>query len=97
MDLTNEQQKYLRKLAHSLAPVIWIGQNGLTDNVIEELESALNHHELIKVRIRAGERDLRNQITIDIAHKTNAIVVQKIGNTITLFRQNKNKPLISFP
>ena len=97
MDLTNEQQKYLRKLAHSLAPVIWIGQNGLTDNVIEELESALNHHELIKVRIRAGERNLRNQITIDIAHKTNAIVVQKIGNTITLFRRNKNKPLITFP
>ena len=97
MDLTNEQQKYLRKLAHSLAPVIWIGQNGLTDNVIEELESALNHHELIKVRIRAGERNLRNQITIDIAHKTNAIVAQKIGNTITLFRRNKNKPLITFP
>ena len=97
MDLTNEQQKYLRKLAHSLAAVIWIGQNGLTDNVIEELESALNHHELIKVRIRAGERNLRNQITIDIAHKTNAIVVQKIGNTITLFRRNKNKPLITFP
>jgi RNA-binding protein len=97
MNLTNEQQKYLRKLAHDLDPVIWVGQSGLTDNVIEELKSALNHHELVKVRIRAGERDLRNQITIDITHRTNAIIVQKIGNSITLFRRNTNKPSITFP
>ena len=97
MNLTNEQQKYLRKLAHNLEPVIWVGQNGLTDNVIDELESALNHHELVKVRVRTGERDLRNQVTIDITNKTNAIVVQKIGNTITLFRRNTEKPSITFP
>ncbi len=97
MNLTNEQQKYLRKLAHNLDPVIWVGQSGLTDNVIEELKSALNHHELVKVRIRAGERDLRNQITIDITHRTNAIIVQKIGNSITLFRRTTNKPSITFP
>ena len=97
MNLTNEEQKYLRKLAHNLEPVIWVGQNGLTENVIDELKSALNHHELVKVRIRVGERDSRDQIIIDITHRTNAIVVQKIGNTITLFRRNTEKPSITFP
>lgn len=97
MNLTNEQLKHLRKLAHNLDPVIWIGQKGLSDNVIVELDSALNHHELIKIRIRAVERNSRNQIAADVTQRTNAIIVQKIGNTITLYRRNTDKPLINLP
>jgi len=97
MNLTNEQQKYLRKLAHNLEPVIWIGQNGLTDNVIEELNGALEHHELVKVKIRVGDRTIREQTITSLCVKSRAVLIQKIGNTVTLFRKNMKNPSISLP
>jgi RNA-binding protein len=61
MNLSNDQQKFLRKLAQNLDPVVWIGQNGLTDNVVDELNGALDNHELVKVKIRVGDRTIREQ------------------------------------
>ncbi len=56
MDITKTQQKFLRSKAHHLKPVLWIGQNGLTESVTAEIELALNHHELIKIKLRVGDR-----------------------------------------
>ena len=97
MNLTKEQKKFLRSLAHERKVIIWIGQNGLTENLLAEIDSALNHHELVKIKIRVGERELRDEIIESICNHTSALLVQKIGNTITLYKRKKNEPVIIFP
>jgi RNA-binding protein len=95
--INKAQKKYLRSLAHDCKPVIWIGQHGLTDNVMEEINIALDHHELIKIKLRVGEREEREKVTGDICTKTKAETIQKIGNTLTLYRRNDETPVIQFP
>lgn len=96
MSLKNVQKKHLRGLAHALSPVVMIGDKGLTDNVMNEIVIALEHHELIKVRIRA-ERDERVTITQQIVTATRADAVQSIGQILVLFRRNPKQPRISLP
>ena len=95
--LKKEQKKHLRSLAHDLKTIIWIGQNGLTENVMEEINTALNHHELIKIKIRAGERTERDEIAESICEQTSAESIQKIGNVIVLYKKNKKVPKIKLP
>ncbi len=54
--LTNNQKKYLRKLAHDLNPVVMIGQQGLSEAVLSELDSTMKKHELVKIKIRVDDR-----------------------------------------
>jgi len=95
--LSREQIKHLRTLAHARKIIIRIGQNGLTDNVLGEIEQALAHHELVKIGIRAGDREDRDTIAAAIIEQTGADPVQKIGNTLVLYRRNREKPLIPLP
>ena len=95
--LNKEQKKHLLSLSHNSDPVVWIGQNGLTENVLEEIENALEYHELIKVKIRVGEREVRDQVIDDTCAKTGSELVKKIGNVVTLYRRNKKKPKIKLP
>lgn len=94
--ITKLQIKYLRSLAHERKPVIWIGQHGLTDNVMDEINIALDHHELIKIKLRVGEREERERACIDICAKTKATLIQKIGNTASIYRRNDDAPVIQF-
>ena len=59
INLTAHQKRYLRGLAHSLKPVVMIGASGLTENVIAEIDASIEHHELIKVRVNATDREER--------------------------------------
>ena len=97
MKINKEQKKFLRALTHDLSTIIWIGQNGLSQNVLTEIKSALDQHELIKIKIRVGDRKLRDQLAEDICKQTSAEPVQKIGNVVVLFRRNKEKPEIKLP
>jgi RNA-binding protein len=97
MSLPKHHQTYLRGLAHHLDPVIMIGQHGLTDNVIKELNNALNHHELVKIKISVGEREDRAEIIVQLCEQTTAEKVQSIGKTVTLFRRNLKAPKIELP
>jgi RNA-binding protein len=83
-------KKKLKSEAHSLNPVVTIGQSGLTDAVLAELELALDHHELLKVKIRA-ERDDRKVISEKICTSTGAELIQSIGQVIVIYRLNPNK------
>ncbi len=91
--LTNNQKKYLRGIAHGLNPMIMIGSNGITDNLMEELESTLEHHELLKIKIAFGDRDERQEIVQYILKQTNALLVQSIGKTCIIYRQNDETEL----
>lgn len=93
MTLSEHQKKYLRGLGHQLKPLIMIGDAGLSESVLAEYESTLDHHELIKVRVRVGDRDARDAIIDKLCTGSNAILVQRIGNVALLFRQNLKKKL----
>ncbi len=83
-------KKKLRAEAHTLKPVVMIGQSGLTSGVLAELDQALNTHELLKVRIRA-ERDERKLITEKICADSGAELIQSIGQIAVIYRLNPNK------
>ena len=95
--LNKEQKQFLRTLAHNLKTIIWVGQKGISENVIAEINTALDHHELVKIKIRVGDRELRDQTAGEIGKATAAETVQKTGNTIVLFRRNKKQPKINLP
>ena len=97
MSLSNVQQRHLRGLAHHLKPVVLIGQHGLKDSVFEEIEIALGAHELIKVRVAAGDRDERARMIDQIIEHSAAELVQTIGHIAVLFRRNREKPKIVLP
>ena len=97
MALTNSQLRYLRGLAHNLNPVIMVGAKGVSDSLVAELEGALDHHELVKVRISAGDRDARDAIVAELAARTRAETVQRIGNVVSLYRRNADEPKLALP
>lgn len=97
MNLTEPQKKFLRGLGHQLKPVIMIGDAGLTEGVRNEFDSTIDHHELIKVRVRAGDRGARDEIISDLCSSTNSALVARIGNVALIYRRNEEKPKIPLP
>ncbi len=93
MSLNKKQIQHLKGLAHSLKPVVLLGNNGLTEAVVAEIDYALNHHELIKVKIPTDDRENKALIVDAICRETNAIKVQVIGKTLILFRQTDEKKI----
>ena len=88
--MNSADKKKLRAVAHTLKPVVMIGQSGLTGAVLAEIEQALDSQELIKVKIRA-ERDERKQISEKICAETGAEIIQTIGQIAVIYRLNPNK------
>ncbi|MFD1007796.1 MULTISPECIES: ribosome assembly RNA-binding protein YhbY [Oceanisphaera] len=96
MTLTNKQKQYLKGLAHSLKPVVLLGQHGLTEGVLAEIDLALNFHELIKVKVAAEDREVKALVMDAIVRETGALKVQSIGHMLTLYRSSEEKK-ISLP
>lgn len=88
--MDSADKKKLRSQAHSLNPVVIVGQAGLTPAVLNEVELALDSHELIKVKIRAEKED-RLQIRDQICSETGAELIQTIGQIAVLYRKNPDK------
>lgn len=97
MTITKAQHKFLRSKAHHLKPVVWIGQNGLSENVTKELETALDHHELIKIKIRVGDKELMNKTVDEICQTTHSIKIHGAGNIVSIYRRNDKQPVIELP
>lgn len=86
MQLKPKQISHLRGLAHNINPVVMIGNNGLTENVLKEIELNLNAHELIKIQVAGDDRDARKAIYLDICNQTNATPVHHIGKQLVIYR-----------
>ncbi len=97
MPLSNSQLRFLRGLGHGVKPVVAIALKGLTDNVMAEIELALEHHELVKIRVSADDRDARDALIESIVMRTGADKVQRVGHVLTLFRRNTREPRIDLP
>ncbi|MFO8024104.1 ribosome assembly RNA-binding protein YhbY [Thiohalophilus sp.] len=96
MSLTSSQKKFLRQRAHHLKPVVIIGQHGLGENVLGEIDNALAHHELIKVRVNASDREERQQLIDAILQQSQAEQVQLIGH-VAVFYRPADEPKIQLP
>ncbi len=90
--MTPTRKKQLKAQSHSLKPFILIGQSGLTESVLKEIDNTLDTHELIKIKIRA-ERDVRNQISNQIIEESQAELIQSIGQIIAVYRKNPDKKI----
>ena len=82
------QIKELKAKAHKLEPVVIIGAQGVTEEVLAEIERALTAHELIKVRAPTLERDRRDIVLQDICARTGAQAVQQVGKVFVIYRRN---------
>ena len=94
MPLKAAQKKNLRGQAHHLKPLVIVADNGLSENVLAEIERALNDHELIKVKLR-GDREVRKAWALSIASKCKAELVQTIGQVACYYRKHPEKPVIN--
>ncbi|WP_158130012.1 ribosome assembly RNA-binding protein YhbY [Vibrio fluvialis] len=93
MNLSNKQKQHLKALAHNLKPVVLMGGNGLTEAVLTEIEIALDHHELIKVKVVSEDRETKHLIVDAIVRETGAEKVQVIGKVLVLFRPSEQRKI----
>ena len=85
---TSKELRQLRAQAHSLKPVVTVAGIGLAPSVLEELDRALNDHELIKVKVAVGDREQRESVIGELCTQSDAYLVQQVGNIATLLRPN---------
>ena len=95
--LTHPQKRHLKALAHPRKPVVIVGNGGVTSAVLHEILLALDHHELIKIRVNAEDREAREAMIEKICATTEAALVQRVGHVATLFRRNPEAPRIELP
>lgn len=95
--ITGKQRSYLKSLAHNIDPTVYIGKAGMTENVIKEIDMALEARELVKVKLQDGcilePKDAANEA----AARLNAEFVQAIGRRFTLYRQSRENKKIELP
>ena len=97
MALSKKQIKFLRAKCHALKAVIMMGQKGLTEEVLSEIDLALSHHELVKIKLSADDRELRKQLIAEICDKSQSQEIQSIGKTLSIYRANPDKVVIELP
>lgn len=97
MALTERQKKHLRRLGHDLRPIVRVGQRGLNPGVIEELRLALEHHELVKLGARVGDRDSRDAMLSTLAEATGSELVHRIGNVGLFYKKNSKMQKVLLP
>ncbi|TCS38207.1 ribosome assembly RNA-binding protein YhbY [Reinekea marinisedimentorum] len=88
MSLKQEQKKRLRTIGHKLNPIVMIGEKGLTDTVMAEINRALDDHELIKVKVVAEDREDKKAMIEELVAETGAELVQTIGHIALLLRKS---------
>jgi RNA-binding protein len=97
MELTEVQKRYLRGLAHKLKPVIMVGGAGISDSLLKEFDSSINHHELIKVRFRVTDREQRDELIGELCTRGSANLVARTGHTAVLYRPNPERVKVHLP
>lgn len=95
--MTSKQRAYLRGLANSIDAIFQIGKGGISDNLISQLSDALEARELIKISVLETAPANAKLLGNEIANSTNSILVQTVGNKITLYRARKKDSKIVLP
>lgn len=95
--MTSKERAYLRGLANNIEAIFQIGKGGISNILLEQLDKALEARELIKISVLETAPENAKELAEKIAVGTNSIVVQTVGNKITLFRQKKKDSKIELP
>ena len=91
MNLSESQKKYLRGRGHDLKPLIIVGDAGLSESLLAEYRSTLAHHELMKVKVRSGDRETRAAIIDKLCADQDTALIQQVGNVALVYRANPEK------
>lgn len=97
MNITSKQRAYLRSLANNLSPIYQIGKNGISEKLIQGVSESLEANELIKITVLETAPDEIQNLANQLANDTSSLVVQTVGNKITLFRKRMKNSKIEFP
>ena len=95
--LTSAQTRFLRGQAHELKAMLQVGGKGITDALVAEVDLALEHHELVKVKVGGEDREARDAMIGDLASRVGAALVQRIGHTAVLYRPSRDHRQIVLP
>lgn len=87
MSITAKMRRELRSQAHALKPIVMVGNNGISQAVLAEINRALNDHELIKVKIASQDRETRKAAALEICEALDAELIQNIGNIAIVYRE----------
>jgi RNA-binding protein len=93
--LKGKDRRHLRSLAHHLNPIVLVGQNGVTEALVKNFESALLAHELVKVKVH--DADETQSVAEALFEQTGAQLVQLIGKTLVFYKAHPKKPEITLP
>ena len=93
MTLTTKKRKHLKMIGHGLHPILQVGQKGITDSLLAQLEKDLSFHELIKVRFSSDDRVERAHLTEQLTEKTQSVRVQAIGRNALLYRESSEQKI----
>ena len=91
--LTGKQRSYLKTLANGLEDLMQIGKGGVTENVIKQINDALEARELIKIKVLNNSMLEAKEIANEISEAVRAEYVQSIGNKFVLYRESKEKQI----
>lgn len=92
--LTGKQRAYLKQISHNEKPIINIGKNSVTDELLNAIDEALEKREILKIKILNNNLDDADEIVDTVIEKLNAEFVSHIGNIFTIYRQSKEKKII---
>jgi RNA-binding protein len=95
--LSGASRRHLRALGHHLQPVVQVGKEGTTPALVAAVASALDTHELIKVRLSENAEGDRHELASAIAEATQSELVEQLGRTLLLYRRHPKKPKIALP
>lgn len=88
--LTSAQRSYLTKHSHKVKPIVYVGQKGLTESIGQAVEDALKHNEIVKVKF-ISNKELKQQIAIEIESFTESNLVRVIGNVAIYYKEFEKK------
>ena len=92
MAMTSKRRAELRGDAHHLSPLVHVGKDGITDSLLAALDDALRTHELVKIQLSKNADAKARDAAHEIAAAAGAEVVQVIGRTVTVYRENPDLP-----
>lgn len=95
--LTGKQKRHLRALAHNLDPIFQVGKGGVNENLIKQIEDALEARELIKIQMLNNCMEEKDEVAQTLASGAKAHLVQVIGNVIILYKESREKKRIELP
>jgi RNA-binding protein len=95
--MTGKERRYLRALAHRLSPVVIVGQRGLSEAVVRQIDGALTDHELIKVRLGSECPEGRDEAGSALIERTGSALAGAIGRVLILYRPHPERPKIVLP